>query len=557
MLLLLSSVSLAAAQNATCAVPTTAGCRYTGSTPSTQEFTGLTQDACCAKCDSDAQCAGYSFKKHFLFSKTKCDIHTSASLTKTQDSDWSCAMKPPKPTLPPAPTPPPPPFAGANWAVIIAGSSTFDNYRHQADACHAYQIVKKNGIPESNIILMMQDDVAGDKKNPFPGKLFNKPTKAGTPGVDVYAGCNIDYKGKDVDAKTFLAVLAGDAAAVQGKGNGKVLRSTAADNVFVNFADHGGGQIVEMPNGPNLRAKELVATLTAMHSKNMYRKLVFYMEACNGGSMFANLLPKDINVFATTAANPKEPSWGTYCPPQDVVDGKRVGACLGDLYSVNWMEDSDAQGESGTLEMQYEKVVKLTPKSHPQMYGTDAIQTDFVDHYQGSTIRTTATTTTPTDDEVPKIPVDQRDIELLQLFYRYLRSDEDASGAKLPAEATLRAVAARGGATERSSLAAELVAVVQRREADDAAFAAVLAELDALVASGTGTAGNATAATGDAHSPSCMDEVAAAVDAHCGGFTSYSLKYHHLLVDHCGRVPTPQMVKAVAQGCTSPAAATE
>ena len=42
-----------------------------------------------------------------------------------------------------------------------------------------------------------------------------------------------------------------------------------------------------------------------------------------------------------------------------------IGACLGDLYSVNWMEDSDAQGEGSSLEQQYEKVVKLTNKSHP------------------------------------------------------------------------------------------------------------------------------------------------------------------------------------------------
>lgn len=31
------------------------------------------------------------------------------------------------------------------------------NYRHQADACHAYQIMLKSGVPAANIILMMQD----------------------------------------------------------------------------------------------------------------------------------------------------------------------------------------------------------------------------------------------------------------------------------------------------------------------------------------------------------------------------------------------------------------
>ena len=31
------------------------------------------------------------------------------------------------------------------------------NYRHQADACHAYQIMLKSGVKAENIILMMQD----------------------------------------------------------------------------------------------------------------------------------------------------------------------------------------------------------------------------------------------------------------------------------------------------------------------------------------------------------------------------------------------------------------
>merc|ERR1719296_592537 len=100
-----------------------------------------------------------------------------------------------------------------HWAVIMAGSNTYGNYRHQADACHAYQIVKKNGVPESNIIMLAYDDIANNRENPFPGKIFNKPTAAGTPGTDVYEGCKIDYKGKDVNAANFLKVLSGDTSA--------------------------------------------------------------------------------------------------------------------------------------------------------------------------------------------------------------------------------------------------------------------------------------------------------------------------------------------------------
>ena len=48
----------------------------------------------------------------------------------------------------------------ANWALLVAGSNGWYNYRHQADVCHAYQILHTHGIPDSNIVVMMFDDIA-------------------------------------------------------------------------------------------------------------------------------------------------------------------------------------------------------------------------------------------------------------------------------------------------------------------------------------------------------------------------------------------------------------
>jgi len=69
--------------------------------------------------------------------------------------------------------------------------------------------------------------------------------------------------------------------------------------------------------------------------------MVLYIEACESGSMFNGILPDNINVYAVTAANASESSWGTYCYPDDEVNGKHINSCLGDLFSVNWLEDAD------------------------------------------------------------------------------------------------------------------------------------------------------------------------------------------------------------------------
>eukprot|EP00121_Abeoforma_whisleri_P012846 Awhi_evm1s11857 len=109
----------------------------------------------------------------------------------------------------------------SNWAVLVAGSSGYYNYRHQADICHAYQLLRANGFPEHRIITLMADDVANHPANPFKGTLINHPN-----GKDVYHGVVKDYTGASVTPHTFMAVLTGDKDAVRGLGSGKVLRST-------------------------------------------------------------------------------------------------------------------------------------------------------------------------------------------------------------------------------------------------------------------------------------------------------------------------------------------
>ncbi len=117
------------------------------------------------------------------------------------------------------------------------------------------------------------DDIANNSRNPFPGKVYNKPSYA-QPGVDVYAGVKIDYKGADVTPKIFLSVLEGNRTAVAGKGTGKVLDATANDNVFMFFSDHGAPNLIAFPS-EYLYADQLLATFGKIKGK--YSKFVFYL----------------------------------------------------------------------------------------------------------------------------------------------------------------------------------------------------------------------------------------------------------------------------------------
>lgn len=95
-----------------------------------------------------------------------------------------------------------------------------------------------------------------------------------------------------------------------------------------------------MPVGNYVYAKDLINVLKTMWGNKSYKNMVIYMEACEAGSMFDGLLPSDINIYVTTASNPYESSYGYYCPGQySHPDVEKYGTCLGDLYSISWMED--------------------------------------------------------------------------------------------------------------------------------------------------------------------------------------------------------------------------
>jgi legumain len=291
-----------------------------------------------------------------------------------------------------------------HWALIVAGSNGWYNYRHQADACHAYQIMRKHGIPAERIVVMMYDDIANNSENPTPGIIINHPN-----GSDVYHGVKIDYKGDDVTPQNFLAVLSGKSQLLKNIGTGKVINSGPNDHIFVNFVDHGAPGILAFP-ADELHAPELIATITEMHTNKKYGQMVFYIEACESGSMFDTILRKDINVYAMTASNAEESSYACY------FDDTRQ-TYLGDVYSVNWMEDSDVENlNKETMHKQFQIVQKETNTSHVMEYGDMSISKETCGEFQG--------TQTAAPVVVPKVRYDavpSEDVPLA-ILYRKLKA---------------------------------------------------------------------------------------------------------------------------------------
>jgi legumain len=420
--------------------------------------------------------------------------------------------------------------AGSRWAVIAAGSSGFWNYRHQADACHAYQVMRKSGIPASNIILMMQDDVANSNMNPFPGQLFNKP---GNDSVDVYKDCQIDYRGSIVTAELFVKVITGDDSNLPAGGSGKVLKSKATDRVFLNFVDHGGVGLVAFPNGPVLYAKDLSKALQAMQAKQMFKELVFYMEACESGSMFPDLT-KDGKIFAVTAANAQESSWGFYCGSEATVRGKSIGSCLGDLFSISWLEDSDLGDSSETIQTQVERVTKRTSKSHVMTFGDLSLESESIGSFLASPALSAAA-------ESPRAGTayNVRDIPLHTAYSRWARAE----------------------AHEKAREYEALERVVANRAADEAVFGSFAQGVCGDLA---GCGSSLASSKMQLKDYDCHKAFASIVQESCprreehnsGGWNGFNMKYSQMLANVCEsrdllQKSTEDLAQVMRDACSS------
>ena len=336
--------------------------------------------------------------------------------------------------------------ASDHWAVLVAGSNTYSNYRHQADVAHAYVILRGQGIPAENIIYMAYDDVADNSRNPLKGQLFNK-----TDGPNVYDPSVVDYKGADVTAEKFLAVLTGDAETA----GGKVLKSTAESQVFIYYTDHGAPNLVAFPTGGYLYADALSAALQEMSANQMFNELTFYIEACESGSMFPDLTSTG-KIYGVTASNASQSSWASYCGSEAYVNGTNIGSCLGDLFSTNWMEDTDKAIESAamaseSLTDQYNTVKTETTRSPVLKFGDFSFMNEGIGEFQGIVDDTSSSLWT--ERMLSSIPslftkskretrehVDQRDHMLHYLYNRVIMEGGEEAHSDLVAEISLRSM---------------------------------------------------------------------------------------------------------------------
>ncbi|KAI8910292.1 peptidase C13 family-domain-containing protein [Gorgonomyces haynaldii] len=189
-----------------------------------------------------------------------------------------------------------------NWAVLVCTSRFWLNYRHIANTLSIYRTVKRLGIPDSNIILMLADDVACNPRNRFPATVYNNNRRL----LDLYGNnIEVDYRGYEVTVESFIRVLTGRVE--ENVPRSKQLLSDDRSNVLIFMTGHGGEDFLKFQDAEEIGAQDIADAIGQMHEQKRYHEILFMIDTCQAASMYSRIYSP--NVLAAASSQNGEPSY--------------------------------------------------------------------------------------------------------------------------------------------------------------------------------------------------------------------------------------------------------
>lgn len=176
-----------------------------------------------------------------------------------------------------------------NWAVLVSTSRFWFNYRHMANTLSLYRTVKRLGIPDSQIILMLADDIACNPRNAFPGTIFNNMDQA----IDLYGDdIEVDYRGYEVTVENFIRLLTDRWN--DNHPRSKRLLTDENSNIFIYLTGHGGNEFLKFQDAEEIGLYDLADAFEQMHEKKRFNEIFFMIDTCQANTMYERFYSPNI-----------------------------------------------------------------------------------------------------------------------------------------------------------------------------------------------------------------------------------------------------------------------
>ncbi|KAL9182851.1 hypothetical protein ACHAXT_004130 [Thalassiosira profunda] len=210
----------------------------------------------------------------------------------------------------------------SNVAVIVSSSRYWFNYRHVTNALSVYHLLKRGGMTDDRIVLMLADEIPCNMRNVYRGKIFPRGAREGM-GDDLMEDAEIDYTGTDVTVDAFLRVLSGrHLPGEEGTAGGRSLPPLDENtNVLVYLTGHGGDNFFKFQDGEELMSHDVASAFSQMYELKRYNEILFISDTCQAFTMADEIQVP--GVFSVGSSLKGENSYASHSDPdvgQSVID---------------------------------------------------------------------------------------------------------------------------------------------------------------------------------------------------------------------------------------------
>lgn len=207
-----------------------------------------------------------------------------------------------------------------------------------ANVLSMYRTVKRLGIPDSQIILMLSDDVACNSRNLFPGSVFNNKDHA----LDLYGeSVEVDYRGYEVTVENFIRLLTDRWSEDQPKS--KRLLTDENSNIFIYMTGHGGDDFLKFQDAEEIASEDIADAFAQMYEKKRYNEILFMIDTCQANTMFSKFYSP--NILAVGSSELDESSYSHH---SDV----EIGVAVIDRFTYYTLEYLEQIEKNSTLTLQ-------------------------------------------------------------------------------------------------------------------------------------------------------------------------------------------------------------
>lgn len=236
-----------------------------------------------------------------------------------------------------------------NWALLVAGSDEWKDYRHQADVLDMYQFLKSQGYDDEHIVLIMEDNLAYHNRNLHQGVIRNR-----IDGKNLYTDVQVDYRLSQLSTHDLESIICGEAS----EEFPQVIGAGPNDNVLIFWSGHGDRDVMYFGEQP-FKAWEVRKTFDRMNTGNKYRKCLCLFESCYSGSV-AEACEGIPGLLFITAANAYEPSKADVSDPE-------MGIWLSNRFTRTLVDQLREKPKTSMRDL-YLKLSRNTTGSHATVY---------------------------------------------------------------------------------------------------------------------------------------------------------------------------------------------